>query len=82
MIALFILYVLGIDLVLGTAQDLDTAEEVWDGALDILEETPELADLADKPVLVNGKKTIQLKTGSGTRSKWRTVALAVGSPVT
>lgn len=62
-VALFFLYVLGIDLVLGTAQDLDTAEEVWDGALEMIEETPELAELADKPILVNGKKTIRLKTG-------------------
>lgn len=62
-LALFFLYVLGIDLILGTAQDLDTAEEVWDGALDIIEETPELAELADKPILVNGKKTIRLKSG-------------------
>lgn len=62
-LSLFFLYVLGTDLVLGTAQDLDTAEEVWDGALDIIEETPELAALADKPIRVNGKKTIRLHTG-------------------
>jgi len=62
-LSLFFLYVLGTDLVLGTAQDLDTAEEVWDGALDIIEETPELAVLADKPIRVNGKKTIRLKSG-------------------
>lgn len=62
-LALFFLYVLGINLVLGTAQDLDTAEEVWDGALDIIEETPELAELADRPILVNGKKTIRLLSG-------------------
>lgn len=62
-LSLFFLYVLGTDLVLGTAQDLDTAEEVWDGALDIIEETPELAELADKPIRVNGKKTIRLLTG-------------------
>jgi hypothetical protein len=62
-LSLFALYVLGIDLVLGTAQDLDTAEEVWEGALDIIEETPELAQLADKPIRVNGKKTIRLLTG-------------------
>lgn len=60
---LFSLYVLRTPLVLGTAQDLDTAEEVWDGALDIVEETPELAALADKPIRVNGKKTIRLLTG-------------------
>lgn len=62
-LSLFFLYILGTDLVLGTAQDLDTAEEVWDGALDIIEETPELAALADKPIRVNGKKTIRLHTG-------------------
>ena len=62
-LSLFFLYVLGIDLVLGTAQDLDTAEEVWEGALDIIEDTPELAELADKPIRVNGKKAIRLLTG-------------------
>lgn len=62
-LALFAIYVLGTNLVLGTAQDLDTAEEVWEGALDIIEETPELAELADKPIKVNGKKAIRLKTG-------------------
>lgn len=62
-LSLFFLYVLGVDLILGTAQDLDTAEEVWEGALDIIEETPELAELADKPIKVNGKKTIRLKSG-------------------
>lgn len=59
-LSLFFLYVLKTSLVLGTAQDLDTAEEVWDGALDIIEDTPELAELADRPVRVNGKKTIRL----------------------
>lgn len=62
-LSLFFLYELGTDLVLGTAQDLDTAEEVWDGALEIIEETPELAELADKPIRVNGKKTIRLLSG-------------------
>lgn len=62
-LALFFLYVIGTSLILGTAQDLDTAEEVWEGALDIIEDTPELAELADKPVKVNGKKTIRLLSG-------------------
>lgn len=63
LLSLFFMYELGTDLVLGTAQDLDTAEEVWDGALEIIEETPELAELADKPIRVNGKKTIRLLSG-------------------
>jgi hypothetical protein len=62
-LSLFFLYELGTDLILGTAQDLDTAEEVWEGALDIIEETPELAERAAKPIMVNGKKTIRLVTG-------------------
>lgn len=62
-LSLFFLYELGTDLVLGTAQDLDTAEEVWDGALDIIEDTPELAALADTPVKANGKKAIRLISG-------------------
>lgn len=62
-LSLFFLYQLGTGLVLGTAQDLDTAEEVWEGALEVIEETPELAELADTPVRNNGKKAIRLKTG-------------------
>lgn len=62
-LSLFFLYVLGTELVLGTAQDLDTAEEVWAGALDIIEETPELAAEALKPSLASGKKAIRLRTG-------------------
>ncbi|WP_309132647.1 terminase large subunit domain-containing protein [Brevibacterium sp.] len=49
--------------VLGTAQDLDTAEAVWEGALDIIDETPDLAELAAKPIKVNGKKAIRLLSG-------------------
>lgn len=59
-LSLFFMYELGTGLVLGTAQDLDTAEEVWEGALEIIEETPELAQYADKPVRNNGKKAIRL----------------------
>ncbi len=62
-LSLFGLYYLGIRLILGTAQDLDTAEEVWDGALELIESTPELAERALDPIRVNGKKTIRLKTG-------------------
>ena len=62
-LSLFFMYVLGAKLVLGTAQDLDTAEEVWEGALEIIEETPELAAHNLRPVRVNGQKTIRLDTG-------------------
>jgi hypothetical protein len=71
-LSLFFLYVMRTGLVLGTAQDLDTAEEVWEGALEIIEETPELAALADKPVRNNGKKAIRLykeEAGLGTNGE-------------
>ena len=63
-LALYFLYcVPDCRLVLGTAQDLDTAEEVWDGALEMIEANEELTDLALPPILRNGKKTIRLRDG-------------------
>lgn len=69
-LALWMMYVYGLALVLGTAQDLDTAEEVWQGAVDLVTELddetdepvrPDLFDLLDKVVQVNGKKALVLK---------------------
>jgi len=70
-LALWFMYVYGVKLVLGTAQDLDTAEEVWEGAVNLVRELdeddeplrPELAELVDRVVMVNGKKSLVLKTG-------------------
>lgn len=62
-LSLFFLYVLATALVIGTAQDLDVAEEIWQGAVDIVEETPDLDALKDRVVKVNGKKSLELKTG-------------------
>lgn len=70
-LALWFMYVYGVMLVLGTAQDLDTAEEVWQGAVDLVLEVgdddeplrPDLHDLLDRVVMVNGKKSLVLKTG-------------------
>jgi len=71
-LALWFMYVYGYQLVLGTAQDLDTAEEVWQGAVDLVEELdederpvrPELLQLRERVVMVNGKKSLELKTGA------------------
>jgi hypothetical protein len=69
-LALWMMYVYGLALVLGTAQDLDTAEEVWQGAVDLVTELddetdepvrPDLFDMLDKVVQVNGKKALVLK---------------------
>jgi phage terminase large subunit-like protein len=35
-LALWFMYVYGVGMVLGTAQDLDTAEEIWQGAVDLV----------------------------------------------
>lgn len=63
-LALWFMAVWGWPLVLGTAQDLETAEEVWQGAVDLVEEDPELSRLLRKVVKVNGKKALELTTGS------------------
>lgn len=62
-LSLFFMYVLARNLVIGTAQDLDVAEEIWQGAVDIVEETPELLEMWERTVKVNGKKSLELKTG-------------------
>lgn len=72
-LSLWAMYVLGIKTILGTAQDLDTAEEIWQTAVDLVYELdddtdepvrPELFKLARKdPIRVNGKKAFVLRTG-------------------
>jgi hypothetical protein len=62
-LALFFLYVRGVPLVIGTAQNLDIAEEVWQGAVDMAENTPELAmEIADV-IKANGKTALKLRQG-------------------
>ena len=46
-IVLWALFVLGVALVLGTAQDLDTSEETWEGAVNLVEESEELSPYLD-----------------------------------
>lgn len=62
-LSLFFMYVLGRELVIGTAQDLDVAEEIWQEAIDLIEETPDLNALKERVVRVNGKKALELTTG-------------------
>lgn len=59
-LAIWIICVWGWPLVLGTAQDLETAEEVWQGAIDMVEESEELSPLIDRIVKVNGKKALEI----------------------
>lgn len=62
-LALWFMLVQGWPLVLGTAQDLGTAEEVWEGAVGLLEDDADLDALIDRVNKVNGKKFLKLKTG-------------------
>ncbi|MFD1836222.1 hypothetical protein ACFSDA_14220 [Brachybacterium rhamnosum] len=62
-LALWAMYVRGSGLVIGTAQNLDISEEVWDGAVDLAEGVDELADLIGAVHRSNGKKALVLESG-------------------
>lgn len=62
-LTLWAMFVMGLALVLGTAQSLDTSEETWQGAVDIAEGNEELAPMVDRVVRVNGKKELRLVSG-------------------
>lgn len=62
-LALYFLYVRGVSLVIGTAQNLDIAEEVWQGAVDIAQDVPDLAAEIERVTMVNGKKALELRHG-------------------
>lgn len=62
-IALWRMYVDGAGLVIGTAQNLDVAEEAWNGAVAMAEDVPDLAAEIEHVDRTNGKKQIRLKAG-------------------
>lgn len=59
-LALFWMFVLAMPLVVGTAQDLDLAEDIWSEVVEMAEDNPELAPLIKRVVKVNGKKALHL----------------------
>lgn len=63
-LSLWAMYVAGVDLIIGTAQDLDTAEEVWDGAVNMAKGVPEMAAEIAAVSMSNGKKALELTTGA------------------
>jgi len=63
-LSLWRMFVDGAPLVIGTAQNLDIAEEVWQGAVDMAKEVAELAAEIEKVDLTNGKKALRLVSGS------------------
>ncbi len=62
-IALWRMYIDGANLVIGTAQNLDIAEETWQGAVDMVKSVPELAAEIAHIDLANGKKALKLQRG-------------------
>ena len=59
-LALFFLYILGVALIIGTAQDLEQAEDTWQAAVDMAREVPALAAEIEHVWMTNGSKRIQL----------------------
>jgi len=62
-LALWRMFVDRSPLVIGTAQNLDVAEEVWNGAVEMAEGTAELASEIAAVERTNGKKALRLQSG-------------------
>lgn len=62
-LALFFLYVLYAGLVVGSAQDLEQAEDTWAMCVEMAENDPELADQIQHIWRTNGSKRLQLTQG-------------------
>lgn len=63
LLALFFMAVLESPLTIGTAQNLDYAEDVWEQAVSLAEENPELCELVDRVARKNGSKALYFKGG-------------------
>ena len=59
-LALFFLYALGVNLIIGTSTNLDAAEEVWDGVVDIAENNEDLVAEIEDTKHSSGRKTLTL----------------------
>ena len=62
-LALWMMYVEGAPLVIGTAQNLDISEELWSTAVQMAESVSELAELIQHVDKTNGKKALRLVSG-------------------
>lgn len=63
-LTIWLLFVWGWPLILGTAQDLDVAESLWEEVVDLVEQNDELVGLRESVTKVNGKKSLNLTTGA------------------
>lgn len=64
-LSLWWIYVFGQKLVIGTAQNLDVAEDQWEVAVELAESQPELAEEIHKVYRVNGKKSLTIENRLG-----------------
>lgn len=62
-LTLWRMYLDGARLVIGTAQNLDVAEEQWRGAVELAEGVPELEEEIARIDKTNGKKALELESG-------------------
>ena len=62
-ISAFFLFVLCVRLVIGTSTNLEAAEEVWEGVVDIAQESPDLSREVERVYRSAGNKTLTLTGG-------------------
>ena len=68
-IALYFLYQLGVALILGTAQDVANAEDIWALCVEMAQANPDLAEQISHVWYTNGAKRLQLDGGRDYRVK-------------
>ena len=89
-LSLWFMFRYELPVVLGTAQDLDTAESVWEGAVELVTETdeddqpvrPELFEMVSKVSLVNGKKYLRLNNKARSQYKVKAANRRAGRGLT
>lgn len=62
-LTIWLLLIWGWPLILGTAQDLDVAESLWEEVVDLVHDDEELAGLIENVTRTNGKKSLNLLSG-------------------
>ncbi|MFW6157063.1 MAG: terminase [Armatimonadota bacterium] len=62
-LSLWFLYVAAVRTIIGTAQNLDVAEEQWEAAVEMAQEVDELASEIAHVSRVNGRKFLKLESG-------------------
>lgn len=80
-VALWAMYLLRVQLVLGAAQSLDIARESWQGAVDLAQGCDELADEIKNVRYANGEQCLTLDTGARYRISAATRAAGRGLSV-